>query len=73
MKAVLRAVNLPRAIAKALLGKDHSERHRIVAGIFVMAVGVLVSHIEVAHLLCETVGFGLHGLGLVPFVEGLLD
>lgn len=73
MKTVLHAVNLPRVIAKALIGKEHTQGHRIIAGIFVMSVGVLISHVEVAHAIFETVGFAIHGLGLVPFVDWLVE
>jgi len=71
--------NLPRHICQHLLGKDHQAHHRMTAGATLMVVGVFIaqgSHlveIVVFKATIDLIGYSFHGLGLVPFLEWLLD
>jgi hypothetical protein len=77
LESVKRA-NLMRPLCKHLVGEEHGFIHHAIAGVSVMVVGVLIAeysaHVdtEVAHVAGDAVGYALHGIGLVPFVERLL-
>lgn len=52
----------------------------MIAGAGIMAVGVTLAqvvselvHFPGAHFIFDMVGYGVHGLGLVPFIEHALD
>lgn len=73
-------LNLPRVVCDHLLGKDnHTPVHRMTVGAIVMVFGVGVSlagaetHLFVLHYSGDIVGYALHGLGLVPFIERLAN
>jgi len=67
-------LNLPKHICNHLLNdKNHSHVHRMCVGLIIMPIGVFISKcfadIHVAHFLCDIVGYAIHGVGLVPFIE----
>lgn len=72
-------VNIVRPICNNLVGKHHTFRHRLVTGIVVMVVGVVIaktvghSENELVAILGDGLGYGLHGLGLTPIVEAMLE
>ncbi len=74
MKKVLNCLNLSKFICDHVIGKKHTKTHRRVCGLIVMVVGVFIAEI-VGHLvpytefMCNTIGYGLHGTGLLPFIE----
>ncbi len=78
MKKVLSDICVARTIATHLVGHDHKFWHRGLIGICFMLVGVLIAkeaaacEYHVLALLGDTVGYDLHGVGLVPFIEALL-
>lgn len=70
----LRKINITHSICHHLLGKEHTTNHRMAAGAIVMSIGVLVSkvHFEVLpmlHYFMDGLGYFIHGLGAVPFIE----
>lgn len=71
----MRCYNLPKAICRHLVGKEHDTHHHMLAGVFVMVVGVAIAksveffHFPGAHFALDLVGYGVHGLGLTPFIE----
>jgi hypothetical protein len=69
----LRSVGANKNLCNHLLGEDHSHGHRMIVGIMIMFLGVVVaksgSPILILHCITETIGFGLHALGAVPFIE----
>lgn len=77
----LRVANLPREICRHTVGHDHSTLHRLVCGMGVMGFGVVFAmiptlaeiHALFAHMGFELVGFAIHGLGAVPYIEWLLE
>jgi hypothetical protein len=77
LRRVVHIVNLPKHICKVALGADHPIYHRLTAGAGFMVVGVLVSKIpfayETVRLVFDGIGYFIHGLGSVPFVELLLS
>jgi len=79
MKVFIRKVNLVRPLCNKLIGKEHEFHHRAMGGIAIMLVGVVVAKylghtpMEGVNIIGETVGFGLHGIGLSPFLESLLE
>lgn len=79
LKTTIHAVNLPKHLCKWLLGKDHKVTHRLLVGTAVMVVGVLITKCSslydnhVFHLVVDVVGYGIHGLGLTPYIEALIE
>lgn len=76
---VLRAVNLPYKLCHHMMGHKHSTAHRMIVGIAVMVCGVLIAK-EAEHFLfypvqvgADLLGYGVHGLGLTPFIEAMLE
>lgn len=76
---VVRKVNVVRPVCNHMVGRHHTFIHRAIVGVGVMVTGVLIAkgfghdenfYIQVAG---DAVGYGLHGLGLTPFVEALLE
>lgn len=71
-------LNLPMVVADHVVGKHHSEHHRMIAGFAVMVVGVGIAksanlfEFTVWHFGVDLVGYAVHGLGLTPYVERLL-
>lgn len=69
------AINLPKHIAHHIAGEDHTDNHRRLAGVAVMAVGVgfvklcMVIDSMAVHFMGELVGFAIHGIGLIPFAS----
>lgn len=74
-----KALNVPRIICVRLLGHQHGKRHRMIAGFCVMIVGVgcaklaVFTTYEIAKYMLDLFGYAIHGLGLTPFIESLLE
>lgn len=70
---VIRRADPTRHICNNLVGKEHPFAHRATVGILIMIAGVLVAHIvveaEMLKLMLDTIGYAMHGAGLTPFVE----
>jgi hypothetical protein len=68
-------INIPKNICSHMLNEKHTYTHRMSVGASIMLVGVLVvqafSTVETyfLHVLSEVIGYGLHGLGLTPFID----
>ena len=78
-KKVLHTVNVPKHICHHCLGKEHTHKHRMVVGTMVMVIGVGIAqaghHVEpyIISFTMDLTGYAVHGLGLAPFVEKLLE
>jgi hypothetical protein len=70
---LLDKVNVPRIVGDHLFNKSHSDMHRMLTGVVIMSIGVVVSKIHftlvVFQLIIDGVGYGIHGIGLTPFIE----
>jgi hypothetical protein len=77
IKNALNKINLSRHILNHLVGKNHTNTHRKIAGAFIMAFGVAfikvfsIIHIEALQFCAEIIGAGIHGIGLLPFVSSI--
>lgn len=77
MKQALQKLNVVYLMSDHLFDGKHSARHRMAVGVVVMVVGVVVSKSgfgfahAVAHYAADIVGYAIHGLGAVPFIERL--
>ena len=74
MRKLITSLNVPKTICTHVLGKNHTKTHRRYCGICVMIVGVFIAEVigGTSHYLtfiCNVFGYGLHGMGLVPFIE----
>lgn len=75
----MRVINLPRIICQHMLGKDHKVHHRMGAGVTLMFIGVMIAQgghlveLVVIKATIDLIGYSFHGLGLVPFLEWLME
>lgn len=76
---IVQVVNLPRYICRHMVGEQHSCAHRMGVGVVVMTAGVGIAmfggHVipgAVGHFMCDAIGYLVHGLGAVPFIEWLI-
>ncbi len=73
-KVIVR-VNVIRPVCSLLFGNNHPLYVRLIAGLVVAASGVVLakyvghSHNEIVAYIGDGVGYGLHALGLTPFIE----
>lgn len=78
IRIVIYRINIVRPVCNHLVGKKHNFGHRLITGVAVMIAGVLIakevghSHNEIIAMVGDTVGYGLHGLGLTPIVEAMI-
>ena len=79
MKKLLRKLNIIHHTCDMLVGKDHKFLYRAIIGIVIMAVGVLIVKTigygdePYTALAGYVIGHGLHGIGLIPFVEAIVE
>lgn len=70
---LLNKVNVPRIVGDHLFNKSHTDTHRMLTGVVLMSIGVVVSKIHftliIFQLIIDGVGYGIHGIGLTPFIE----
>lgn len=72
-------LNLPRVALRHMTGSDHTPAHHMVAGGGIMVIGVLIAKsayllpdLLVIHVGVDLVGYLIHGIGAVPFIEHLI-
>lgn len=71
--------NIPHLICNHIIGKEHKIQHRITVGTIIMMIGVLISKggggisIVIVHYLFDAIGYGLHGIGLIPWIEYITE
>ena len=79
IRKVLKRLHLAKFLCNRLVGKEHKFHMRAIVGIAIMVVGVFIvknfghSPDILVAVAGDCVGLGLHGIGLIPFVELLLD
>lgn len=78
LRRLLKVANLPREIANHLHGEEHPLGHRMIIGMVVMAGGVMFAHMasgmpHFVAVVIDMVGYGIHALGAVPFLEWVLE
>lgn len=75
VRVIANNLNVSKVVCDHLIDEKHTNGHRMIVGIFIMSVGVSVSKIHVAytimHFLLDGVGYAIHGIGLIPFVDTL--
>ncbi len=77
--SIVRRYNVFHPVCSLLFGKHHKASHRMVVGFIVAAGGVYLAKYtghfesELVHYLGDGVGYGLHGMGLVPFIEYITE
>ncbi len=76
---VVRKANIAIPLCDLLLGEQHPVKYRMATGVFVMAAGVTIAKTlghgpyMLVSFAADAVGYALHGLGLVPFVDHLVE
>lgn len=79
IRLIIVRVNIVRPMCDSLVGKHHTFLHRALAGIAIMLIGVVIAktlghadHHAVA-IVGDAIGYGLHGIGLIPFAEAIVN
>ncbi len=78
VQKIVSKLNAPRVVCQHLFGKDHTTTHRMIVGAVVMVTGVCIAKLgghaemQVLAYLSDVVGYGIHGIGLTPFLEALI-
>lgn len=76
---VVHVTNVPKHICSALFGRQHSYISRMLMGVMVGLIGVAIAkyfghsanqYVEYAG---DAFGYGLHGMGLTPVIEYLVN
>lgn len=71
-------VNIARPICNMMFGENHHPLHRFGVGVVVAGAGVVMAKTfghgygTAIGFLADGVGFGLHALGITPFLEWII-
>ena len=77
LSRIIHRIDVSRHISHHLIGKEHSQGHRRIVGMVVMMIGVCIVKsstmidITIIHFISDVIGYGIHGLGLIPFASNL--
>jgi len=77
--SVLRKIDVTRVISNHLIGKNHKPYHRFAVGIVIMVSGVSFTEVSylfspmIIHITGDVIGYFIHGLGAVPFIDFILN
>jgi hypothetical protein len=82
---IVECINLPKTVCNHLAGENHTLGHRLIVGTVVMFAGGMIAHFGpillhgshgfvggMLHVAVDVFGYGIHGLGLVPYAEYVL-
>ena len=78
-KKVFPKIDVTKKICDNLLGETHSKTHRFVTGTVIMSIGVGVTKavfifdLGAIHFIGDVIGYGLHGIGAIPFAEHVMS
>jgi hypothetical protein len=66
--------NIMMMLCNHIVGTQHTRTHRRIAGLIFMVIGVYIagycqSTVILFKITGDVVGFGLHGIGLMPYIE----
>lgn len=71
----LNKLNASAYIANHLIGQQHTPKHQKLTGFIIMVIGVAISesclniNIHIINSIGHIVGYGIHGIGLIPFAK----
>lgn len=74
----LTKICVSKMICDHLVGEEHSSIHRYSVGVVIMGIGVgltkavFLIDLGIIHYLGDVIGYGIHGIGAIPFVDGLI-
>lgn len=72
-KCAFDKINVVKKICIHLLGPNQTIGHRMLVGCCIMGLGVFIvestAHIAIVSYITNIAGFGIHGIGVTPFVE----
>lgn len=74
VKDKVQTISIAQIIYNHLVDEKHSVIHKMLCGAFIMIAGVVISKsgTGVYHYFTDMVGYGVHGFGLVPFIDKIL-
>lgn len=70
-------IDLTQRLANHLVGRHHTHWHRKTIGAVFILIGVVIAKSAhyfphfLANIILDGVGYGLHGLGLIPFISAI--
>lgn len=68
-------INISKHICNSLVGREHTQRHRVGTGMIIMAVGVTIAkvgaciHFWWVEYALDITGYLIHGIGCLPIIE----
>lgn len=78
IKKILNKICVAKMICNHLISKEHTLIHRCTIGFVIMGSGVMLTKGALffdsgfIHWFADLVGYGIHGIGAIPFVDSVL-
>lgn len=78
-KSAITRVDVVRKLCTHFIGEEHTTFHRKCVGTIIMIVGVGIAKggsvlpYEIIHFTTETIGFLIHSIGGIPFVDSFIS
>lgn len=75
IQKLLNHINVAKHLSNHIIGEHHTPGHRKTFGAIIMMIGVLIVKLTlmfdawILHFLGDVIGFAIHGVGLIPFVN----
>lgn len=79
LRRLLHCSNIPKHVCGIAFGKNHSHFSRMAVGLVIGVCGVVIaksvghSHNELQAYAGDAIGYGLHGIGLTPYIDYLTE
>ncbi len=70
--------DLSKTVCSHLVGEKHNHIHKKIVGFVICFIGVTIAHFfafidaEIIKYFLDLTGYGVHGIGLIPYVESVL-
>lgn len=75
LRLKLKKISPACVVADHLFGTEHTIKHKMISGSFLMILGVIISkatpQLALFHYLTDGIGYLIHGMGAIPFGEYL--
>lgn len=75
---LVKLANVPFWLCEHSMGPNHTHAHRMAVGTSIMAVGVTIAHFGAGfpmplNFTSDIMGYFIHGVGAVPFLDYFMD
>lgn len=72
---MIKYVDIPKNLCNHVIGDNHTHKHRLICGTIIIMIGVgivkgaMFFEGVAVHFIAESVGFLIHGIGSIPYIE----